>query len=135
MRRPLRILALLLVVVLAAAAAAIAWGRTQLRGSLPPLDGERRVAGLAAPVEIARDRLGIPTVRTRSRRRSAAPSSAPRRHASNTRRAALAPCAAVTSRKDGPGSGVSRPTPRAVHACPTRSRSSRTVVRPAFAHT
>ena len=67
MRRLLRVLALLLVVLLVAAAAAVLWGRAQLRGSLPQLDGERRVPGLAAPVDIARDRLGIPTIRARSR--------------------------------------------------------------------
>ena len=33
-----------------------------LRGSLPQLDGDIRVAGLAAPVTIERDRLGVPTV-------------------------------------------------------------------------
>jgi penicillin amidase len=67
MRRLLRALALLFLVLLVAAAAAVGWGRARLRGSLPQLDGERRVAGLTAPVEITRDRLGIPTVHARSR--------------------------------------------------------------------
>jgi len=67
MRRVLRILTVLLVVLLAATAAALLWGRAQLRGSLPPLDGERRVPGLTAPVTITRDGLGIPTIRARSR--------------------------------------------------------------------
>jgi penicillin amidase len=67
MRRLLRALALLLVVLTFAAAAAVVWGRAQLRGSLPQLDGMRRVSGLSAPVEVARDRLGIPTIRARSR--------------------------------------------------------------------
>ena len=43
------------------------WGRAELRGSLPQLDGERRVAGLGAPVTITRDALGVPTVRAASR--------------------------------------------------------------------
>ncbi|MBI3046790.1 MAG: penicillin acylase family protein [Acidobacteria bacterium] len=67
MRRLLRILALILVVLLAATAALVLWGRAQLHGSLPLLDGERRVAGLSAPVEVTRDRLGIPAVRAASR--------------------------------------------------------------------
>jgi penicillin amidase len=67
MRRVLRILTVLLVVLFAATAAAFVWGRAQLRGSLPQLDGERHVPGLAAPVTITRDGLGIPTIRARSR--------------------------------------------------------------------
>src|SRR5258707_211329 len=43
-------------------AAAAAWGWWQLRGSLPPLDGARTVAGLAAPVKIERDAAGVPTI-------------------------------------------------------------------------
>ncbi|MBL8258608.1 MAG: penicillin acylase family protein [Candidatus Competibacteraceae bacterium] len=38
-----------------------------LRASLPQLDGAAMLAGLGAPVEIARDSLGIPTIRGRSR--------------------------------------------------------------------
>ncbi len=43
-------------------AAAVAWGWWQLRGSLPPLDGEQAVAGLRAPVTITRDGAGVPTL-------------------------------------------------------------------------
>jgi penicillin amidase len=57
----------LLVVLLAATAGVVLWGRAQLRGSVPQLDGEHRIRGLTAPVEIARDRLGIPTIRARNR--------------------------------------------------------------------
>jgi penicillin amidase len=53
----------LLLIVLAAAG----WGWWQMRGSLPPLDGERTVAGLAAPVKIERDALGVPTITGTSR--------------------------------------------------------------------
>ena len=38
------------------------WVRQQLRASLPQLEGDRQVGGLSAPVEIARDGLGIPTI-------------------------------------------------------------------------
>jgi penicillin amidase len=54
----LSVLSVLLVLVLAA----IAWAWWQMRGSLPQLDGERAVAGLAAPVKIERDALGVPTI-------------------------------------------------------------------------
>ncbi len=37
-----------------------------VRGSLPPLDGERTVEGLAAPVDLERDSLGIAVVRAGS---------------------------------------------------------------------
>lgn len=37
-----------------------------LRGSLPQLEGERAMAGLAAPVEVLRDRDGIVTIRAQS---------------------------------------------------------------------
>jgi penicillin amidase len=42
--------------------AAVFWGWRQMRGSLPPLDGAVAVAGLAAPVKIERDALGVPTL-------------------------------------------------------------------------
>ena len=70
-----------------------------------------------------------------SRRISAAPSSAPRRHISNTRRAALRPYAPEMSRNDGPGSGLIKPALRPLRPRPIRSCSSRTVSRPATAHT
>ncbi len=53
---------LLLIVV-----AAVGWGWWQMRGSLPPLDGERTVAGLSAAVKIERDALGTPTITGASR--------------------------------------------------------------------
>lgn len=54
----LSVLGFLLVIGLAA----VAWGWWQMRGSLAQLDGERAVAGLTAPVKIARDALGVPTI-------------------------------------------------------------------------
>lgn len=38
-----------------------------IRGSLPALDGEIDIAGLSAPVVIARDAYGVPTIRGRNR--------------------------------------------------------------------
>jgi penicillin amidase len=66
-RRLLRAAALLLGLVLVIGLAAGLWVRIQLRASLPQLDGTLPVAGLSAPVTIARDGLGIPTVRGSSR--------------------------------------------------------------------
>jgi penicillin amidase len=67
MRRFLQVLALILPVLLLAAAFGVVWGRIELRGSLPQIDGERQLPGLTAPVRVARDALGIPTVRAASR--------------------------------------------------------------------
>jgi penicillin G amidase len=67
MRRALGVLALILLVVALAAVAGLVWGRSQLRGSLPQIDGERQIRGLAAPVRVTRDALGIPTVFATSR--------------------------------------------------------------------
>ena len=60
-----RLMPLRLVLVLVLAAGL--YVRAQLRASLPQLDGTLRVAGLSAPVAVARDALGIPTIRGASR--------------------------------------------------------------------
>ena len=39
------------------------WARAQMRGSLPQLEGQRRLPGLSAQVDVSRDALGIPTIR------------------------------------------------------------------------
>src|SRR6185295_5713280 len=62
MKRILRGFLVLLVLVAVLAAAAAFWVRGELRASLPRLDGERRLPGLSAPVTIARDALGIPSI-------------------------------------------------------------------------
>ncbi len=67
LRRLLRALLALLVLLAVAVAIAAVWARAELRGSLAQLDGERHVAGLEGPVTIARDALGIPTIRGGSR--------------------------------------------------------------------
>ena len=38
-----------------------------MRGSLPALDGERALAGVSAPVTVARDANGVPTVKGTTR--------------------------------------------------------------------
>ncbi len=62
MRRFLKILLIALGVILVAAIAGAFWGRGQIRGSLPQLEGSRQLAGLSAPVSIQRDPLGIPSI-------------------------------------------------------------------------
>ncbi len=57
------LLALVLVVALAAAA-----GWAYLHRSLPQIDGEAAVKGIAAPVEIVRDKEGVPHIFARSER-------------------------------------------------------------------
>ncbi|HEX3552724.1 MAG TPA: penicillin acylase family protein [Thermoanaerobaculia bacterium] len=66
-RRILLSLGLLLAVLAALVLVAGLWFRHRLTASLPQLDGERRVAGLSAPVEVERDDLGVPTIRAASR--------------------------------------------------------------------
>jgi penicillin G amidase len=58
MRKAFRLLAVLLVL----AAAGLVVGYVYLRQSLPQLEGEILTAGLAAPVEILRDRSGVPHI-------------------------------------------------------------------------
>ena len=67
-RRPLlrALLALLLLIVLVIVGGGL-WLRSRLAASLPQLDGERGVAGLAAAVEIERDDLGVPTIHAANR--------------------------------------------------------------------
>ena len=48
------------------AAAGVAGGYLWLRGSLPEIDGKRVASGLTAPVEVVRDRHGIPHVLARN---------------------------------------------------------------------
>jgi penicillin amidase len=67
MRRFLRVLLVGVGLLVLAAVAGGVWTRSQLLGSLPQLDGQMRVDGLASPVTVTRDALGIPTVRAASR--------------------------------------------------------------------
>src|SRR4051794_1914982 len=67
LRRVLRVLAALIVLLILVLVAGGFWAYNQMRTSLPRLDGERRIAGLAAPVEIERDDLGVPTIHAANR--------------------------------------------------------------------
>jgi penicillin amidase len=66
-RRWLRWLGLVLLFLVVALVGGALWLRSQLRASLPQMDGERTVAGLAAPVTVERDGLGVPTIRAANR--------------------------------------------------------------------
>lgn len=59
----LRLLASAVSVLLLAAVVIVAWYYWRVRASLPQLDGTAHVPGLAAPVTIERDALGVPTIR------------------------------------------------------------------------
>jgi penicillin amidase len=67
MRRFLRALLVGVALLLLAAVAGGLWMRSQLRASLPQLAGEMRIDGLASPVTVTRDALGIPTLRAANR--------------------------------------------------------------------
>jgi penicillin amidase len=67
MPRLLRFLLIACALLLIAAVAGAFWARSQMRASLPILDGDHALAGLTAPVQITRDALGIPTVRGATR--------------------------------------------------------------------
>jgi penicillin amidase len=66
-RRVLRALLLLLGVLVLVLAAGALLIRSEVKASLPQLDGELKLAGLAAPVGVERDALGVPTIRAASR--------------------------------------------------------------------
>jgi Protein related to penicillin acylase len=63
----LQLLASALSVLLLLALVAVGWFYFQLRGSLPQLDGSAELPGLAAPVTVNRDALGVPTLRGQQR--------------------------------------------------------------------
>jgi penicillin amidase len=60
------LLALAVLVVLVVLAAGI-WLHGRLTASLPQLDGEARIPGMSAAVEVERDNLGVPTIRAANR--------------------------------------------------------------------
>jgi penicillin amidase len=65
--RILRALAVLAAVLILAILLGGLWLRGRLTASLPQLDGERRIGGLSAPVEVERDGLGVPTIHAANR--------------------------------------------------------------------
>src|SRR4051812_18721876 len=58
----LQLLFSVLSVLLLIAGGALVWGWWQMRGSLPLLEGERALPGLAAPVTVERDARGVPRI-------------------------------------------------------------------------
>jgi len=67
LRRTLRVLAFLLGFLVLAVLIGRIWFHRRMVASLPRLDGQQRLAGLAAPVSIERDDLGVPTIHAGSR--------------------------------------------------------------------
>ena len=67
MRRVLRASGILLAALVLAAGGGGLWLRAKLAASLPLTAGEHRLHGLAAPLVIQRDALGVPTIRGASR--------------------------------------------------------------------
>jgi len=67
MRSLLRGVLILLVLLAVAALAGGVYLRSELRASLPQLDGTRTLPGLSAPVRVARDARGVPTLAGASR--------------------------------------------------------------------
>jgi penicillin amidase len=66
-RKLLRVLLGLVVLVLAGGGLVVLWLQSQVRGSLPPLDGTLHVKGITAPVQVERDNLGIPILHSSNR--------------------------------------------------------------------
>ena len=62
-----RAVLVLLLLAVASVGVVYLWARAQVRGSLPQLDGELRLAGLSAEVRVERDGLGVPTIHGRNR--------------------------------------------------------------------
>ena len=63
----LRLLASAVSVLLLIALAFATWFYFKMRASLPLLDGQAVIAGLSAPVTVARDALGVPVIRGANR--------------------------------------------------------------------
>ncbi len=66
-RRGLRAVLWIVAFLVLALVGLAAWVRGRLSGSLPQVEGERALPGLAAPVAVERDALGVPTIRGASR--------------------------------------------------------------------
>ncbi len=63
MRRWLKVVLVVVSGILVLFLAAALWAYSLVSGSLPQLEGEVEIAGLAAPVTVERDQLGIPSIR------------------------------------------------------------------------
>lgn len=62
-----RLLASALSVLVLVALLAAGWFYLRMRASLPALDGAAKLTGLAAPVTVTRDALGVPTIQAKNR--------------------------------------------------------------------
>lgn len=67
LRRILRVLVVVLIVFALAIIGGGLYARSQVRGSLPQLDGAAVIAGLSGEVRVERDALGVPTITGASR--------------------------------------------------------------------
>lgn len=67
LRLAARLVGALALLALVAAGLAGGWFYSRLRASLPLLDGPAKISGLAAPVSVERDALGVPTLRAQNR--------------------------------------------------------------------
>ena len=67
MKRWLKVAGIVVVVVVVLLGVASLWAYRKVTRSLPLLDGEVRLAGLAAEVSVDRDALGVPTIRAQNR--------------------------------------------------------------------
>ncbi|MDO8680258.1 MAG: penicillin acylase family protein [Acidobacteriota bacterium] len=67
MRRVLRYTLILLAVIIGLIVGGGVYARSQLKASLPIVDGSSSVPGLAAPARVERDALGVPTITAGSR--------------------------------------------------------------------
>jgi len=118
MRRPARVVAWTLGAVFALAAALVVIACLALRGSLPQLDGEAPLAGLAAAVAVERDAAGVPVIRGATRADVARATGYV--HAQDRlfqmdllRRVAASSPARRSPRSTRPSAACSKPTPRA----------------------
>jgi len=66
-RRLLRLLVIALVAMVVLVAAGGVYARSQMRASLPRMNGEAAIAGLESPVRVDRDALAVPTIVGESR--------------------------------------------------------------------
>ncbi len=67
MSRWLKTAGVLLIIVVAIAGLLVGWTYRTIARSVPVLDGDVEIAGLASPVTIERDALGVPTIRGSNR--------------------------------------------------------------------
>lgn len=67
MKRALRWAGLILLVAAVAALVAAVWARGRVRASLPRMEGEIRLSGLASPARVDFDARGVPAIRARDR--------------------------------------------------------------------